>query len=113
MPNVVKMKLEELEKIEKTTTQAGDNLRQVHKNLQSKYTGLVPDQWEGEAARAFVKDMDVVMSALDKLASVVEGTPAVMERMVKRLAEGHAQSAKHIQQAGQDYGSGGGGTSAP
>jgi len=113
MANVIKMKLEELEKIEKTTEQAGDNLRQVHKNLQAKYIGLVPDQWEGDAARAFAKDMDAVMSALDNLAKVVEGTPATMQRMVRRLAEGHSESAKHVKQAGEAYGGGAAGTPTP
>ena len=111
MANVVKMDLNELDKISKGTGEAGSFCRTIHTQLQNRSTTLVPGQWEGAAATAFSKDMEETLKALDKLAAALEQAPAVMEKMARRLAEGHSQSKKYIEQAGHVFA--GGGASAP
>ena len=103
MGDVVKIDLEELERIMQGTDKAGTELRDVIKKLRDPYTGLVPDQWEGQAATDFSKQMDALLAGLDKLTTAVEKTPKTIERIARRLAEGHKQGQTLVKQAGQTF----------
>jgi WXG100 family type VII secretion target len=100
---IVKIDIEQMEQILTTTEQAGSDVRETLKKLRTPFTALVPDKWEGEAASKFKGDMDVLLSAMDKLQETLDKTPDVIKRMMTKLADGHKQGQAEVRKAGQSF----------